>query len=241
MVRSIFILIILWEITVWALSIPSYLLPAPHAIFSSFWKDALLLFSHTLLSLKEIVIGLLCGFLLALSSVYIAMIYRPFERFLRAFFIAIQSFPSFALIPVLSLWVGHGLSSKIIAVALSCFFPLASSLLDGLVHIPPKYRDLVTVFGKNTSYVKRLKHIYAPLALPTFLSGLRIAAVHAPVTVIAAEWISSTGGLGYLIMVSGGRLEMPLMFSCLFILGAMGYIFYFLIQCLEKRFVFWDT
>lgn len=238
--KYLLLLLFIWEFLCFSLSIPSYLLPAPSSIIKSLFIDGPLIFSHSWSSISEIISGLFFAFIFSTFTVFIAIRFPFFQKFLKAFIVGLQSFPTFSLIPIFALWVGHGLSSKIIAVSLSCFFPIASSLLDGMLRVPKQYRNLVHLMGEGAKYKNILIHIYIPVALPVFMSGFRIASVHAPITVIAAEWISSSGGLGYLIMLSGGRLEMELMFACLFVLCSLSYLFYYSIQFIDKKIVFWE-
>ncbi|MBM3606375.1 MAG: ABC transporter permease subunit, partial [Alphaproteobacteria bacterium] len=138
----------------------------------------------------------------------------------RPMLVVAQAVPVFALAPVITLWLGYGAASKVVVVALVIYFPVASVLYDALMRPPSELDDLA--HAMQATPLRRLALIQMPHALPALGSGLRLAAVYAPFAVILGEWVGSSRGLGYLMLMANGRGQTDLMFAALALLAAMG-------------------
>lgn len=230
-------LIGIWVALCSTLAIPSYILPHPLDVASSLVKHSDLLAWHGFISLTEIVLGLLFGVFLAGLMIFIVERVPKLQATLFSSLVSLQTVPIFAIIPLFLLWFGHGLLTKIIIVGLSSFFPITASVMQGLERCPPSYYDMARLMQATPG--RFFFNIKLPYSLPHLVSGFRIAAVHAPVTVVAADWIGATHGLGYLVMLSSGRLQLDLMFSCIFILIGYSLLFHQLICWLQRKTLFW--
>jgi putative hydroxymethylpyrimidine transport system permease protein len=127
-----------------------------------------------------------------------------------------QAMPIFALAPILTLWLGYGFWSKVAMAMLIVFFPITSSFFDGLMRTPRGFLDLGGQLKGRPARV--MWHIRIPTALPSLASGLRMAAVYAPVGAIIGEWVGASQGLGYLMLFANGRAKIDLMFAALAVL-----------------------
>lgn len=234
-----FLLLFLWEGLVQITKIPSYILPSPSQILWAFWQNYPLIFRHASISLGEVTLGLLTGITLGVVSALFIFQYGFLRRLLLPPLIAFQGIPTFALLPLLLVWFGYGLTPKILTVMLCTYFPVATNLLDGLDRVPSNILDLSRVMRASPRLV--LWKIRLPYALPALLSGVRIAAVHAPLTVIAADWIGANAGLGYLMMLTSGRLEIELMFACITTMVILSTFIYKALDVLRRRILFWQT
>jgi putative hydroxymethylpyrimidine transport system permease protein len=125
--------------------------------------------------------------------------------------------PVFALAPVLTLWLGYGIWSKVVMTILIIYFPVTSNFLDGLQRTEPGYLDLARSMQARPREV--LWRIRVPAALPAFGSGLKLAAVYAPIGAVVGEWVGASNGLGYLMLLANGRMKIDLMFAALFVLA----------------------
>ena len=138
-----------------------------------------------------------------------------------------QAIPVFALAPVLTLWLGYGMVSKVTMAVLIIYFPVTSALHDGLSRTPSGLLDLAHVM--NAKALRLLFLIKLPAAMPNLLSGIRLAAVYAPIGAVIGEWVGSSQGLGYLMLLANGRVKTDLMFAALFTLGFLSMSLYGLI------------
>ena len=232
------LLLFLWEAVVWITAIPSYILPSPTQILQAFWQNSSLILWHAGISLGEVVLGLTAGIGLGIASSD-AIFQNPFlRRLILPPLVALQAVPTFALLPLLLIWFGYGLLPKIMIVTLCTYFPVTTSLLDGLDRVPSGTLDLGIVMRATPQRI--LWKIRFPYALPSLISGIRIAAVHAPLTVIAADWIGANAGLGYLMMLTSGRLEIELMFACIMTIVIASSLIYKSIDYVRSRLLFWQ-
>lgn len=221
------------------LTIPVYILPPPTDVIFSMIQHSHLLAWHGFISLIEILSGLFVGLLLAGIMVFVAERIPRFKTALFSTLVSLQTIPIFALIPLFLLWFGHGLSTKILIVGLSSFFPITANIMQGLERCPQSYQDMARLM--QAMPMRFFFKIKLPYSLPYLIAGVRIAAVHAPVTVIAADWIGAMHGLGYLVMLSSGRLQLDLMFACIFILIGYSLLFHHLVNRLQRKILFWRS
>lgn len=220
-------------------AVPTYILPHPYDVFISLKTHAGLLLWHSSISLLEIILGITIGILLAAFMTLFFETMPKIRHSLLSSLVSLQTIPIFAIIPLFLLWFGHGLFTKILIVGLSSFFPITVNVIQGLERCPSVYEDMGRLMQMKK--INFFLHIKFPYSLPYFMAGLKIAAVHAPVTVIAADWIGATHGLGYLIMLASGRLQLDMMFACIFILVAYSLSFHKLICTLQKGILFWRS
>ena len=133
------------------------------------------------------------------------------QKVLNPAFLLLQSTPSFVMMPLLLLWCGFGTGARLGIVCLSCYFPIVCCLRDGLKQTPDLWMNHTSLMNPTSG--RLLFFVRFPAALPHFFSGLRLAAIHAPLTVLSADWIGSGEGLGYLIMLSHSGLETELLIT----------------------------
>ena len=146
-----------------------------------------------------------------------------------------QAIPVFAIAPILVLWLGYGMPSKILMAILIIYFPVTAACYDGLRNTPQAWLDLAKTF--KPSPLRLLLKIRLPAALPAFASGFRIAVSVAPIGAVIGEWVGSSEGLGYLMIHANARMQVDLMFAALLILVAISLCLYFSIDSLLRRFI----
>jgi putative hydroxymethylpyrimidine transport system permease protein len=183
------------------------------------WANAELIAGHAMVTLTEVLIGLGLGAVLgALTAIGLAL--SPLARLVvRPMMVLSQALPVFALAPVLTLWLGYGLGPKVIMALLIIYFPVTSAFFDGLMQTPRGMLDLGRVMQGRRWQIMR--HIRIPAAIPGLASGLRLAAVYAPIGAIIGEWVGASQGLGYLMLLANGRAKIDLMFAALLVLAVM--------------------
>jgi putative hydroxymethylpyrimidine transport system permease protein len=186
-------------------------------VAETLWSSRTLIAEHGLITAAEVLIGLALGAVLGGASA-IGLAASPVaRRLIRPMMVFSQAIPVFALAPILTLWLGYGLASKIAMALLIIYFPVTSAFFDALMRTPQPLLDLGRVMG--TTPARLMWHIRVPAALPGLASGLRLAAVYAPIGAIIGEWVGASKGLGYLMLLANGRAKIDLMFAALIVLA----------------------
>jgi putative hydroxymethylpyrimidine transport system permease protein len=232
---SALLAILVWQAIVSGFSLPKFILPGPLLVAETMWKSRVIIFENALVTISEVLIGLVLGAMLGAATA-INLATSAFARiYIRPILVFSQAVPVFALAPILTLWLGYGIWSKIFMTVLIIYFPVASAFYDGLTRTPKAYLDLAKVMGAND---KRLMwHVRIPAALPSLGSGLRLAAVYAPIGAVIGEWVGASKGLGYLMLLANGRAKIDLMFAALFVLAAFTVLLHALVDKGAKRMI----
>ncbi|HOW76791.1 MAG TPA: ABC transporter permease [Candidatus Competibacteraceae bacterium] len=234
-------LLLIWQAVVTLGELPPYLLPDPWAVVTRLWRDAGLLLSHAGVTALEIVLGMLLGTLLGSISA-LALSYSQWVRhWLLPILIASQAIPVFAIAPLLVLWLGYGLASKIAMATLIIYFPVTANFYDGLRHTPHGWLDLARVMAPADRRWAVLRYIVMPAALPALGSGLRVAAAVAPIGAVLGEWVGSSAGLGYLMLHANSRMQIDLLFAALLTLATLAVGLYFTVDAGLKWLLPWHS
>lgn len=210
---SVLIILFGWQCIIWVTDVPRYILPGPLAVAEALYEYADLLAEHAWVTAIEVVAGLILGTLLGIITAMYLIMSATATRYMMPVLVLSQTVPVFALAPILTLWFGYGLGSKIVMTILIIYFPVASSFLDGLRATPKGYLDLAQ--SMRASKFNTLLQVRLPAALPSLSSGVRLATVYAPIGAIIGEWVGASKGLGYLMLLANGRVKIDLMFAAL--------------------------
>lgn len=240
--RPLFIflgLLVFWQIIVSLTGVAAFILPGPVAVFSALIERWPSLMSHAGVTIVEILAGLILGTVLGCLSALVIASYRGARLWVLPVLVVSQAIPVFALAPILVLWLGYGLASKIAMATLIIYFPVTVAFYDGLRRTEPGWLDLAKVMG--ASRWRSLVAIRIPAALPALASGLRVAASVAPIGAIVGEWVGSSAGLGYLMLHANARLQVDLMFAALLVLAVFAVCLYFTIDRLLRRLISWQA
>jgi len=217
----LFVVVLLagWQSLVSGFDLPHYILPSPMRVITTFTTHFWLILEHATVTFSEVMLGLVFGVLLG-GMTAITLAASPVARaVMRPMMVLSQALPVFALAPILTLWLGYGLIPKIIMALLIIYFPVTSAFFDGLMQTPKGMLDLAKVMRAKPWHV--MQHIRIPAALPGLASGLRLAAVYAPIGAIIGEWVGASQGLGYLMLLANGRAKIDLMFAALIVLAIL--------------------
>lgn len=234
---------LLWQAVVWATQAPPYILPGPLPVLRIIGERADFLAAHAWVTAAEIVLGLILGTLSGtLSAVFIHQS-RPARRWLFPILVISQAIPVFAIAPVLVLWLGYGMASKVAMATLIIYFPVTASFLDGLRRTEAGWLDLAVTMtdGDPRRSWAILRHIRIPAALPALASGLRVAAAVAPIGAVVGEWVGASEGLGYVMLHANGRMQIDLMFAALLVLALFAAALYFAVDHLLRRALPWQA
>lgn len=231
-------LLAVWEALVRAFDVPNYILPPPSRVAVALADNVPLLAANAGITLTEILLGLVVGTLFGCLSGLTLARFGAARRLLLPVLIASQAIPVFALAPLLVLWLGYGLASKIAMAALVIYFPVASAFYDGLRRTEPGWLELARTMSASPAAV--LLQIRLPAALPALASGLRVAAAVAPIGAVIGEWVGAASGLGYLMTLSLARAQTDLAFAALFILALLGLALFYAVDAGLRRLIPWQ-
>lgn len=222
-----------WQAVVSLTGLPPFILPGPARVAVALWENRALIAGHAVFTIIEVLLGLAIGTALgAGTAIWLAA--SPLARSLaKPALVFSQAVPVFALAPLLTLWLGYGLSAKVVMAVLIIFFPVTSAFLDGLMATPAGYLDLARCMGATPSGIMRRVRI--PAALPSLASGLRLAAVYAPIGAVIGEWVGSSRGLGYLMLLANGRAKTDLMFAALIVLALFTVLLHAVVDRAARR------
>lgn len=230
-----------WQLTARMSGLPSFILPAPADVWSRFLRAAAdgSLLVNTLVTLTEILVGLLAGVVIATVLGYLVAKSRLLENLLAPYLVASQAVPLVAIAPLLIIWFGPGMFSKFLICALIVFFPVLVNTVVGVRAVPPALYDLMGSLHATRGQI--LTKLEVPAALPIFLGGLRIGATLSVIGAVVGELVGADRGLGFLINVGRGQYDTALVFVAIFALIAMALALYGMVAWFERRLLIWQN
>lgn len=222
-----------WQAIIWITNAPHFILPSPWRVAMVGFESRSLIAEHALVTGTEVILGLLIGGTLgALTAIHLAA-FPNLARMVMPLLVFTQAVPVFALAPILTLWFGYGMVSKVMMAVLIIYFPVTASFYDGLTRVTPALLDLAKTMGASKAQIMR--RIKIPHALPSLASGLKLAAVYAPIGAVIGEWVGSSQGLGYLMLLANGRAKIDLMFASLIALAMLTIALHWFISAIANR------
>jgi len=227
-----------WAVLVRMFEIPRFILPGPELVLAAWWENLGHLLYHAQFTAIEIVAGLALGAAFGTGTALTMAYFGGARRWLLPVLVASQAVPVFALAPILVLWLGYGMASKIAMAMLIIYFPVTAAFFDGLRRTDPGWLDLARVMGGSRWAV--LTAIRIPAALPALASGLRVATAVAPIGAVVGEWVGSSVGLGHLMLHSNARVQVALMFAALFTLIMLALVLYYAVDAVLRRALAWQ-
>jgi NitT/TauT family transport system permease protein len=230
----------IWEAAILIWNFPAFILPGPGLVVSRFLRAIVdgSLIRHLLITLFEVVMGLVLGAGCATVLGYLLAKSPASERFLSPYLIASQAIPLVAIAPLLIIWFGPGLFSKILICSLIVFFPILINTIVGVRAVPDTLRDLMRSLHATPQQTLRLLEV--PAALPVFLGGLRVGATLSVIGAVVGEFVGSDRGLGFLINIGRGQYDTALVFAAIFTLITLALGLYYTVVLVEKRMLKWN-
>lgn len=231
--------LLVWEGAVRALGIPGIVLPPPSAVLVALWEGIAsgLFLPHFLVTLWEIMcgfaigagVGILLGILIG-QSAFLERVFYPYV-------VAFQTLPKVAVAPIIVIWFGYGLGSKIIITATIAFFPVLANTIVGLRSVPRDQIDMLRAFTADEWQIFRMARL--PQALPFIFVGLDVAIVLSVIGAIVGEFVGAKAGLGYLILQKNFTFDMAGVFAILIILSLIGVGLHLLVVAVQRKVLFW--
>lgn len=237
---SAIIALALWQGAVLLWQLPAFILPGPALVAARFGQAVAdgSLTRHLLITLVEVLVGLIIGAGFATLTGYLLAKSPAAERFLSPYLVASQAVPLVAVAPLLIIWFGPGLFSKILICSLIVFFPVLINTIVGVRAVPENLRELMRSLRATPGQILRLLEI--PAALPVFLGGLRVGATLSVIGAVVGEFVGADRGLGFLINVGRGQYDTALVFAAIFTLIFLALTLYYAVLLVEKRALQWN-
>lgn len=233
------VLLLVWYLAVAAFQPAPFILPGPERVLAALCENAGYLFGHALTTFAEILLGLFLGTLIGTATALLVASSGFARRWVLPVLVMSQALPVFAIAPLLVVWFGYGLGSKIVMTTIIIFFPVTSAFQDGLRRTDDGLLDLARL--ARASRFQTLRLLKVPSALPALASGLRVAVAAAPIGAIVGEWVGASSGLGYVMLHANARSQVDLVFAALLILGLMAALLWFTVDALLTRYIPWSS
>ena len=231
------LILVFWETAVSSFAIPDFILPAPTQIVGVALSKSALLLPHAGTTALEIVLGIVISLTIAVPLAMVMFAHPSVENAIAPFLVASQAVPVFAIAPLLVVWLGYGIASKVLMAAVIIFFPITVNLLEGFKSCDQEYRTLFRLMGAGFWQTMRL--LFWKWALPSFFAGLKVGVSVATIGAVIGEWVGAQQGLGYLMIQANARLRVDLVFAAILWLSAMGVTMWLFVGFLEKKIITW--
>jgi NitT/TauT family transport system permease protein len=231
---------LIWWLVTRIAGLPAFILPSPLQVALRFWRaltDGSLL-SNSMVTLVEVLLGLVVGTVAALVLGYAIAKSRLFERLVAPYLVATQAIPIVAIAPLLVIWFGPGIFSKVLICALIVFFPVLINTVYGVRAVPRPLHDLMGSLYATPA--QTLRYLELPAALPILLGGLRIGATLSVIGAVVGELVGSDKGLGFLVNVARGQYDTALVFVAVLTLILLALVLYGAVTLLERKFLSWQ-
>jgi putative hydroxymethylpyrimidine transport system permease protein len=229
--------IAVWELIIRVFDVPTYIWSSPSLIAQTMSEELPDLLSHSVVTLKETLVGFLFAVALGLAFGLLIHFSALAKRALYPLLIASQSIPTVVLAPVFVLVLGFGIWPKVAVVALFCFFPIVVSTIDGLMGVDREYiRMMLTLDATRIGIFRRVEF---PAALPQIFTGTRVAATYAAIGAVFGEWAGSDAGLGWQMLQAKGRLDTALVFADIVFITVMALGLFAIVSLVERLTIPW--
>lgn len=226
-------LLVVWEAAVKVFEVPAFLLPAPTDIAKLTVEEWPLIQMHSLATIWSILTGYVAAVVFALAVSALMIRFPLVESLMMPIFVGLQSVPKIAIAPLILVWVGAGIGSKIAVVMSIAFFPIVINTMAGFKEVD---RGLTDVFRSVAATERQLLiKLRLPYAVPYIFAGLRIATTLAVLGAIVAEWLAASSGLGYLVLSGSFNFNTARSFAAIIALAIIGTLFFNLMSWIETR------
>lgn len=232
-------LLLVWEGVVRLFRVPEIVVPAPSSIVSALVSIVAsgAVFPHLGITLSEVLLGFAIGSSVALVLGALIAQFRIVDRLVTPYIVALQAVPKVALAPLLVIWFGFGIASKVLMTAVIAFFPILVNTVAGLRSVDQDRLDLMTAL--KASRWQTFTMVKLPTALPFIFAGLDVGIVLSVIGAIVGEFVGASGGLGYLLLVYNADLKIAAVFALLVILAAIGLLLHAAVRLVQRRVMFW--
>jgi NitT/TauT family transport system permease protein len=232
-------LIVCWEVLVDVVKVPDFILPPPRALWMSFIKKLPILADHAVITFIEAVGGFICSLILGVGFAIAVVYSRRLQNTIYPLIVILYAMPKSAFAPLMVLWIGYGLFSKIAIAFLVAFFPIVVNTVVGLKEVEPELLELARI--NRGSQFDIFKKIRLPNSLPYMFAGIKVAIVLSVTGAIVAEFVAANQGLGYLVLQANYNLDTPFALVTLLILALLSLGLFSITELLQKKLAPWSA
>lgn len=233
------LLIVLWEGVARGFHLPAYVLPAMSDVLLGVWSKRTMLVEAASYTLSEALLGYVLGAVIGIGLAVVLSLIPRVRSFVLSVVMAVNSVPVVAYSPLILLWFGIGLTSKVVMVALAVSFTLFLSTLAGLDRVDRRSVDLMRSFGAGR--LTLLWRLRLPTALPLIMAGLRVSTVRSIIVAIVTEMLGAYGGIGWVIYQAVLQIDFVQVWSAIVVASAASLLFFGLVGLAERRLLFWKA
>lgn len=226
------LLLLIWQVLSTFSIIPPFLFPSPSSIIKAIIQDAPLIFYHAKLTLLECFLGILLSILLSFATALLMFYFPAIDKMLSPILVITQTIPTIAIAPILVLWCGYGILSKILLIIINCFFPLTINILTGFKSVDSDYTGLLKSYGANRWQLFYI--LTLPASLPYTFSGLKIALSYSVISAVVAEWLGGNRGLGVYMIRVKKSYSFDKMFAVIVIIAILSVLLIKITEKVEK-------
>lgn len=231
----ILLILIFWHAIVAVFNISTYVFPSPLKVLESLAKHWQVILSNAKVTFIEAFLGFLIANLISVLIALAVSFYRKTENIVMPFAIFLKTIPIIAMAPLLVIWFGPGVPSKVVAAMLVCFFPALVNVLRGVKSLDRKLLELFKIY--SVTKIQLIRMLILPSIAPYLFSALKVSSSLAVVGALVGEFIGSNQGLGFLIMSNYYNMNIPLVFATISVSSIIGISFYYAIHFFEKKMV----
>ena len=236
-IASIVSVLILWELVVVVFAMPEYTLPSPIAVFDTMIDRADLLWTNTLVTIQETLVGFAAAVAIGVPIGAAISFSRAVELFAYPLLVTSQALPKVALAPLFLIWFGYGVLTITVVTASIAVFPIIINTTLGLSSIDDDMVRLGKVMG--ASKWRLFTKIRVPFAMPNILAGMKLGITLALIGAVVGEFVAASAGLGYLAQNASGALDTTLTFACLVMLSFVGIVLFLAVEGVERLVTGW--
>jgi len=231
--------LLLWELLVRGLDIKPYILPAPSAIPAEMAKRSAAVLSGTLYTGEAMLIGFVVAVVVGVALAVVVAFSRRLEALIYPVVLFLQIVPKIAILPLFLIWIGYGLTPKVLAVFLLSFFPVLLNAIQAFKSVDPEIMDLARSTGASRWRVFRM--VQLPHALPLIFTGIKVAAALSATAAVVAEFVASDRGLGYQLIEHSNNMNTSMTFGIILVLCVMGLLLYGAVELVERFAIPWHV
>lgn len=233
------ILLVIWEVLVHVVQVPAFILPPPRDLWTALMDKLPILGNHALITFVEAVGGFALSLVLGVGFAIAVVYSRHLQNTIYPLIVILYAMPKTAFAPLMVIWVGYGLMSKIAIAFLVAFFPIVVNTVVGLKEVEPELLDLARI-NRGSQY-DVFKKIRLPNSLPYMFAGIKVAIVLSVTGAIVAEFVAANQGLGYLILQANYSLDTAFALVILLILALLSLSLFWCVEIIQKKLAPWSA
>lgn len=232
------VLLCIWEFLVRLLHVDAYTLPAPSAIFKSFFNDFSTYHVHLYPTLLLVVLGIICSIFCGVCVAILLRLIPVLHDYIYPLLIMSQNVPVIVIAPLLVIWFGFGILPKLIVITLVCFFPITVSLLEGFNETDKELEKYMKMMGATR--LERFTKLEWPNSMPYFFNGLKIAGTYSVMGAIISEWLGSDKGLGKFMLIAQRAFQVDQVFVAIVWIIIFAMVIYSVIYIIQRMILRWQ-